>query len=473
MSLSPNKTSTDELELAARTPLPSSRSTLALNRGDSLPTSSMMLNESSLAPVDGGAKAYSFLLASFFVQALVWGFQGANGIFLDSYLTTPKYNSQPHASTILPVIGPLSSGIIYCSGVVLYPFYARYPYHRRTSMWVGVALAWASLFAASYVTSVIAILLFEGVLYGIAGSFLYACCISYMTEWFVNKRGMANGVIFAGTAFGGIIVPLTIPQLIKAYGLPKTIRIFSIAIAVILVPLLPFVRPRIPDSRMHQQIPAPQSKEWMKSTTIWIALAANTLQGFGYFVPIVWLPTFARELRITTSQAALTVALLNGASVFGRISMGYLSDVLDPFFLAMSTLLSTSLVTFVIWGLLSRNLAGLLSFGIAYGMLASGWTSLFTAFVRPVAKENPNLTTTLFGYFLFSRGLGNILSTPISSGLITGSTVDMRKAFPLSGGKYGNVIIFVGTCFAGAAGISLLGWAMDLRQRAGSRVSSS
>ncbi len=65
MSLSPNKP-TDELELAARTPLPSSRSTLALNQGDFLSTSSMMLNESSLAPVDGGAKAYSFVITRSF-----------------------------------------------------------------------------------------------------------------------------------------------------------------------------------------------------------------------------------------------------------------------------------------------------------------------------------------------------------------------------------------------------------------------
>ncbi|KAF8999551.1 MFS general substrate transporter [Hymenopellis radicata] len=463
--------STDEIELATRTPLPSSHSTLALTpassslgerHGSDVP---VMLNESSLAPVDGGIGAWSFLLAAFFVEAIVWGFPAANGIFLDSYLATQKYSSQPHAMSILPVIGPLGSGTIYCSGIVLYPLCGRYPYHRRTSMWVGVVLAWASLFAASYMTNVVAILFFEGGLYGVAGSLLYAPCMSYLSEWFVNKRGMANGVVFAGTAVGGLIIPLTLPQLIQAYGLPKTIRIFSVAIVVILAPLLPLVRPRIPDSRTRQQIPAPQSKEWMKNTTIWIALAANTLQGFGYFVPIVWLPTFARELHVTTSQSALTVAFLNGASVFGRLSMGYLSDVLNPFFLAISTLLSTSLVTFIVWGLLSRNLAGLLSFGIAYGMLAGGWSSLWTGFVRPVAKENPSLNTTLFGYFLLSRGLGNILSTPISSGLLTGSTVDMTKAFPLSGGKYENMIIYVGTCFAGAAGISLFGWALELKQR--------
>ncbi|KAF8902704.1 hypothetical protein CPB85DRAFT_1377164 [Mucidula mucida] len=394
---------TDDVELATRIPLPSSRSTLALtssssslgeSHGSEIP---VMLNESSLAP--------SFLLAAFFVEAIVWGFPAANGIFLDSYLTTQKYSSQPHAMSILPVIGPLGSGIMYCSGVVLNPLCVRYPYHRRTSI-----------------------------------------------------------LLAASTTVGGLIIPLTVPQLIQAYGLPKTIRIFSIAIVIIFAPLLPHLRPRLPDSRTRQQIPAPQSKQWMKNTTIWVALAANTLQGFGYFVPLVWLPTFARELHVTPSQSALTVAFLNGLCLVIsciRLSLwtiinGYLSDILNPFFLAISTLLSTSLVTFIEPSWLTY----------AKGMLAGGWSSLWTGFVRPVAKENPSLNTTLFSYFLLSRSLGNILSTPISSGLLTGSTVDMTKVFPLSGGKYENVIIFVGTCFAGAAGISLFGWSLELRQRA-------
>ncbi len=34
------------------------------------------------------------------------------------YLNDPLFMYQPHASTLLPLIGPLSSGIIYCSGRV-------------------------------------------------------------------------------------------------------------------------------------------------------------------------------------------------------------------------------------------------------------------------------------------------------------------------------------------------------------------
>jgi len=62
--------------------------------------------------------------------------------------------------------------------------------------------------------------------------------------------------------------------------------------------------------------------------------------------------------------------------------MGILSDKFDPWILGLSTLATASLVTFVLWGILAHTFAGLLCFGLAYGIIASGWTSLWTGFVR-------------------------------------------------------------------------------------------
>lgn len=426
-------------------------------------------NESSLAPVDTGFDAWSFLVAAFFIEGIVWGFPDAFGVFLDGYLNDPLFMYQPHASTLLPLIGPLSSGIIYCSGPVIYPITARYPYHRRTMMWVGAVLCSASLFAASYTTKVSTLVGLQGVLYAVGGSLLYPPCISYMSEWFVARRGFANGVIFAGTAIGGLILPLVLPNLISRFGTPKTLRILSITVAILLVPSLPFVKPRIPESRNRRQTAPPRSREWIKSPIFWALLATNTVQGFGYFVPIVWLPTFAHEMNLSSTTSSLTVALLNGTSVLGRLSMGYLSDKFNPWFLGMSTLFSTSLATFILWGVLSQNLAGLLAFGAAYGILAGSWTCLWTGFVSPFAKDDHNVATYLFGYLMLSRGLGNILCTPISSAfLATTSGFDAgtaRTGFQVAGGRFENMILYVGSCFAGSAGIAMLGWLLDAKTR--------
>ena len=91
------------------------------------------LTESSLAPVDRGFGAWSFvwtplfyylrlliavcqLADAFFIEGLVWGFPNAYGVFLLKYMEDAQWSSRKHASVILPLIGPAASGIMYCAG---------------------------------------------------------------------------------------------------------------------------------------------------------------------------------------------------------------------------------------------------------------------------------------------------------------------------------------------------------------------
>ena len=57
--------------------------------------------------------------------------------------------------------------------------------------------------------------------------------------------------------------------------------------------------------------------------------------------------------------------------------MGYLSDHFNAWLLALSSLVATALATFVLWGVLGNTFAGLIAFGIAYGIVAGrlghGW----------------------------------------------------------------------------------------------------
>jgi MFS transporter, MCT family, solute carrier family 16 (monocarboxylic acid transporters), member 10 len=86
------------------------------------------------------------------------------------------------------------------------------------------------------------------------------------------------------------------------------------------------------------------------------------------------------------------------------------------------------------------------------------------------ADDNPTHSTIILGYLMFSRGIGNILSTPISTALSSSNSssttpkADVHLGFGVDNGKYEKVIVYVGTCFAGAAVISLMGWAGEKRR---------
>lgn len=127
------------------------------------------------------------------------------------------------------------------------------------------------------------------------------------------------------------------------------------------------------------------------------------------------------------------------------------------------TLAASSLSTFVLWGVAGHTVASVIVFGATYGMLAGGWSSLWTGFVRPIAKDDPTLSTTLFGFLMLSRGIGNVLSTPIStvlSAVVDGVDVGhlrLKTGLEVAGGRFEKVIVYVGTCFAGAAVVALVG----------------
>ncbi|KAL4250659.1 Proton-linked Monocarboxylate Transporter [Abortiporus biennis] len=442
-------------------------------------------NESSLAPVDTGFGAWSFLAAAFVADAVVWGFPNAFGVFLDAYLRDPSLTSQPRASTLLPLVGPLSTGLIYCSGPFLHPVTTRYPSHRRTVMWIGALCCFCSLLGASFATNLLALIILQGALYGIGGALLYHSCVCYMSEWFVNRRGLANGVFFAGTAAGGLVLPLFLPVLITKFGTSKTLRYLAIAELVLLIPIIPFIKPRLPESNIgffatrggrrgdRDRVSALRNWSWLNDSSIWFVLSANTLQGLAYFLPLVWLPTFASSLpHQDASSRSLSLALLNGFSLFGRISIGILSDKLNPFALAISTLTFTSLATFILWGLLAHSFKGVLAFGIVYGCFATGWSSVYTGFMKRFSHDDPTISTSIIGVLMLTRGIGNILSTPISTALqqphssVNSSSAlnlnnNYHTGFEVSEGQYSRMIVYVGTCFAGSALITAFGWGWD------------
>ncbi|KZP31551.1 MFS general substrate transporter [Athelia psychrophila] len=369
MSIS-KKSSVEGLELGDQTPA-ASLASLPTSQHTSAPE--LARNESALAPVDGGFGAWSFLAAAFVVEIIVYGFPTGFGVFLAEYLKNPEYLAQPGATAILPLIGSLSIGMIYCSGSFIYPFTSRYPEWRRTLMLVGGFICCASLFGASYATKVTQLLALQGILYAIGGSLLYAPCISYIPEWFVEKRGLANGVVFSGMGVGGLLLPLILPRIIAAYGAAIALRCLSIAIGILLLPCYPFLKGRLPVARVRGPAARkPSDRAWLRSTSFWLVIAVSTVQGFCYFLPFLWLPTFASNLNISDSKSSLTLAALNGASGIGGLAMGYVSDIVDPWLLALSTLGSSALATFVLWGLFSNSFAGLLAFGLVYGVLAGG-----------------------------------------------------------------------------------------------------
>ncbi|GJE99057.1 MFS general substrate transporter [Phanerochaete sordida] len=424
----------------------------------------------TLPPVDRGFAAWATLAASCMMGLFVFGFPKSAGVLLAAYLEDSLYTSQRSATTLLPLIGTFNMGILYCGGLLVTPSIRYFPPLRKVSTWVGIAICFASLLAASFTTNVKILIASEGVTFGVGAALVYCPLVSYMNEWFVERRGLANGVLFAADNVGGILFPIVIPVLISHFGIAITLRVYAIALVLCLLPaaLLLKTRRPAPCCKAPTLDRTSDRRHWLRDRRFWFFITLNTLQGLGNFVPPTWLPTFTVSLGVSESKASLVLTLTNGATALSGFGAGWLSDRVNIWALGIGSLVLSTLATFLLWGIAATSYAGVLAFSIGYGLSAGCWSSMWSGFVRPVAGDDASLATTIFSLMLFTRGVGNFASTPISTALqtinspITSSSAP-RIGFAVDDSHFVAVIIYTGVCFAIAAIVAIVGWTLDHR----------
>ncbi|KAE9365612.1 MFS general substrate transporter [Stipitochalara longipes BDJ] len=400
-------------------------------------------HEFSLPPADGGKAAWLFLAAGFVVEALVWGFPFSFGIFQEYYTAHEPFSSEPSGIT---VIGTTSTGIMYMSGLILFPAYKKWPRLAQTSQWAGMPLMAAGLTAASFAN--------KGVLYGIGVSIIYCPTLLFIDEWFIQRKGLAYGVLWAGTSTAGVIVPLLLNVFLGKYGFRTTLRIWATTILILSTPLIYFLRPRLPVSLVSQ---SPRySLGFLKSTSFWLLQICLIIESLGYFLPSIYLPTLAKSLRFSPGIGSMLIALLNGSAVFATIIMGMLCDRFHVTTVILLSAVGATFSVFVFWGS-STTLPLLFIFAILYGFFAGGFVSTNAGVIKLVKRQDQGTDIgMLLGIIRAGRGTGSLLSGPLSVLLLRGRNWDENTGGAGYGSKYENLVVFTGVT-AAVGGLSFLG----------------
>jgi MFS family permease len=101
----------------------------------------------------------------------------------------------------------------------------RFPFLRRPGGCVGLAIMFAGLIAASTTDSAKVVLWTQGVMYGVGALLVYFPAMFLIDEWFVERKGFAFGISWAGTGVGGATTPFLLQWLLDAYGHRTTLRV--------------------------------------------------------------------------------------------------------------------------------------------------------------------------------------------------------------------------------------------------------
>lgn len=193
---------------------------------------------------------------------------------------------------------------------------------------------------------------------------------------------------------------------------------------------------------------------WVFTKTFLILQLCNFVEALGFFIPGIYLPSYARDIGADGYQTALTVILVNTASVVGCIVMGGLTDRLHVTTCIALSAAGTTLSIFLVWGF-STSLVPLYVFCTAYGLFAGSFSSTWPGIMRHILKRQESADPLMvFAMLAAGRGIGNVVSGPLSEAL-KGTSRPIEHSVSAYGSQYGLLIIFTGvTAFFG--GMSIL-----------------
>jgi len=297
--------------------------------------------------------------------------------------------------------------------------------------------------------------LFYGVVRAIGMSGLWVPLVSTVARWFVKRRGLMSGIVFAGIGVGAMAMPPLADRLISTYGWRISYIIIGITVLVIIVLAGQFLR-RDPsqmgqlsydedetkERNLNLQAEGFSLREAIHTRQLWILGGMFFCVTFIIMTITVHIIPHITDLGISTASATSILAIIGGVSIAGRIIIGSAADRIGSRLTIISVfvLLSASLF----WLIVAKELWMFYLFAVIFGFTYIG-----------VIVLQPLLVAELFGL----RALGVIIAI-VDLGSTTGAAIG-----PVLTGYIFDVADSYQLAFLICAGVSIIGLILSLLLR--------
>ena len=340
---------------------------------------------------------------------------------------------------------------MYLTSPIVYGFFQRYPQHRRGVSLVGFAIMLSGMVGASFANTVAQLLATQGVLYGLGGSLLFFPCYTYLDEWFLKRRGLAFGVMIAGDGTGGVIIPLVTEWMLGKWGFRTAMRAWSVISFLFISASLFFLKART-HNHSTEHVSRGFDMRFLKSPAFWILQAGNICQGLGYFMPILYMPSFAADRGWSTLTGTIAVMLCNVSIVVGATSIGWIVDRYHVTTAIMISCIGTIISVFLFWSFAVYQ-PMLFVFAILYGVSAGGFPATWAGCGNPVRRRYPVENGMIVALFTAGKGIASVISGPVSGAWVASDTWKGQVGYAYGSG-YGFMIVFSGI----TASFASIGW---------------
>ncbi|KXN85598.1 Riboflavin transporter MCH5 [Leucoagaricus sp. SymC.cos] len=361
---------------------------------------------------EGGFRAWTTIAGAWLVQFVNFGYVNAFGAYQDYYVR--KYLTQSSPSDI-GWIGGVQICFTFSMGVVTGRLFdAGYFYWLNISNLLLFALG-IFMLSLSHENSYYQVFLSHGVAFGLASGLSYIPSLGIVGHYFKRKRPLAVGIVSSGSALGAVIQPIMLNHLLnnEKIGFHIGVRISAAFNVFLLVIANCIMRTSLPPHKGGHPFPV---KKYAKDVPYAIAVISGMLFFLGLFFVVFYVQLYAVVHGVSNKMAFYSLAVLNAASLVGRLLPGNFAPRFGPLNMSIIFMIANGIVTACMP--IVRGTGGVLVYAIVYGLVSGGSIALTPALILTL-MDDPKEYGTRLGIFFFFGGLIGLVATPISGALLT------------------------------------------------------
>ncbi|KAK2812412.1 hypothetical protein FQN50_001413 [Emmonsiellopsis sp. PD_5] len=355
---------------------------------------------------DGGVRAWLVVAGAASIYFSTLGYANSFGVFQEYYMTHQLRGQSPDR---ISWIGSLAVFLHLSMGAIAGPLFDRF------GAWVirpAAVLYVIAIMMTSLCKEYWQFMLAQAVLLGTAMGFLIFPATASVSQYFEKKRAAALGVTVAGSSVGGIIFPMAFSKMLNgsSLGFGTSVRIIGFVMILLLAISCVTVKARLPPRRTTLFIGGA-----LKDPKFICITLAMLFMFMAIFTPLFFIPTYAVSRGMDATLASYLLAIVNAASVFGRVIPGILADKFGRLNVFAAGGISTGIV--ILCFNLAESTAALVVYSIAIGFTSgtviSGGSVAFT-----MCTENPQDFGSYLGMGIGISSIAALLGPPVNGVMV-------------------------------------------------------
>ena len=393
-------------------------------------------------PPDGGFKAYSVMIGSYFTILTNLG-------LINSIGAIQAYVSEHQLSEISAIDVSWIFSIYLCLAYGVGLFTGR-TFDKRGPlilMVISAVLLVMGLFGAAYSKTVYQFILsFMAV--GISNGLSITPSIGVINHWFSNKKiGTIQGLSTSAGSLGGLVFPLLLRYLYPNYGFTIALIILGcICLGCMLIGIV-LIRERVKRNDSTQDSSTSGRYEtlskWkkmrretkvlsfkhLKDTKYTLLIVGSFFAELALVMVITYFATYAIAQGVSESTSYVLLTVWNATGILGRFLPGYASDFLGKFNMNILMLTGFNISICALWIPFGHDLKVL----YAFAALGGFFLGLILSMV-PICLAQVSLVVEFgerYGLLNFFVSIGNLFGVPIAAVIIGDGSVHNYNMFAI------------------------------------------